>query len=162
MENTKKHWRDVYDSEFLASWDLDQNAVLTIQKAVEQECKLAKGKEKKVVAHFAEPNLSNGVKAKPMILNATNCKMIQSQTGIQFFADWSGLRVEIAVMENKGGIGNANGLRIVRILQEVDISDILKSTDPKFINNESRRLLRSLTDEQKKQIREHKESLENV
>lgn len=46
MSNQKKHWRDVYKSDFLASWDLDKNIVVTIKECVEQECKLVKGKEK--------------------------------------------------------------------------------------------------------------------
>jgi hypothetical protein len=120
MSNQKKHWRDVYKSDFLASWDLDKNIVVTIKECVEQECKLVKGKEKKVVAHFLETELENGVKLKPMILNPTNCKFLQTKTGNQFFTDWSNIKVEIAVQENKGGIGEKNGLRFVNVFVEID------------------------------------------
>lgn len=37
-----------------------------------------------------------------MILNPTNCKFLQTKTGNQFFTDWSNIKVEIAIQENKG------------------------------------------------------------
>ena len=119
-----KHWRDVYKSDHLASWDLDKNIIVTIKECLEQECKLAKGKEKKVVAHFLETELSNGVKLKPMILNPTNCKFIQSKTGNQFFTQWKNLKVEIAVQENKGGIGEKYGLRFVNVFADLNWSSL--------------------------------------
>ena len=119
-----KHWRDVYKSDYLASWDLDQNITVTIKECVEQECKLVKGKEKKVVAHFLESELPNGVKLKPMILNPTNCKFLQTKTGNQFFNQWSNIRVEIAVTENKGGIGEKFGLRFTNVFAEIDWTEI--------------------------------------
>jgi hypothetical protein len=125
MSNLKyKHWRDVYKSDHLASWDLDKNAIVTIKHCIEEECKLAKGKEKKVVAYFLETELPNGVKLKPMILNPTNCKFLQSKTGNQFFSQWNNLNVEIAVIENKGGIGEKFGLRFVNVFTEIDWTEI--------------------------------------
>lgn len=162
METNKKHWRDVYDSEFLASWDLDKNCILTISEAKEQECKLSKGKEIKLVAYFEEVVMSNGVKSKPMILNPTNCKFIQIRTGLPFFKDWKGLKVEVSVQENKGGIGNAQGLRIVNIIQVIDISNILKSNDLSFVKSEANKIIKSLSKEQSEDIRNHIAQLSNV
>ena len=161
MSEIKKHWRDVYNSEFLASWDLEKNCILTIKEAKEQECKLAKGKEIKLVAHFLEPIMSNGVKSKPLILNPTNCKFIQVRTGLPFFKDWTGLKVEISVQANTGGIGNANGLRIVNVFLNVDISNILNSKDLNFVKTEANKLGRSLTKEQTDDIRNHIAQLSN-
>ncbi len=123
-EIKNKHWRDVYKSDYLASWDLDKNIIVTIKQCIEQECKLAKGKEKKVVAHFSETELPNGVKLKPMILNPTNCKFLQSKTGNQFFNQWNEVKVEISVQENKGGIGEKNGLRFINVFTDIDWTEI--------------------------------------
>ena len=161
-ETKKKHWRDVYNSEFLASWDLDKNNILTIRECKEQDCKLAKGKEVKVVAHFMEKMTSSGVKVKPMILNATNCKFIQIRTGIPFFKDWAGLKVEISVMANKGGIGNANGLNIINVILAIDISSILNSNDLDFVKTEANKVIKSLSKEQSEDIRNHITQLSNV
>ena len=115
MNEQNKHWRDVYNSDYLASWDLDKKARLTIKECKSQMCKLSKGKELKVVAYFEEQMMPNGVKVKPMILNATNCKFIQGRTDVPTYADWAGLIIDISVEENKGGIGEKFGLRISNV-----------------------------------------------
>lgn len=115
MNEQNKHWRDVYKSDYLASWDLDKRATLTIKECKAEMCKLSKGKELKVVAYFEELEMPNGVKVKPMILNPTNCKFIQSRTDLPKYADWTGLLVDISVEENKGGIGEKFGLRVVNV-----------------------------------------------
>jgi hypothetical protein len=115
MNEQNKHWRDVYKSDYLASWDLDKKATLTIKECKAEMCKLSKGKELKVVAYFEELEMANRVKVKPMILNPTNCKFIQGRTNLPKYADWSGLLVDISVEENKGGIGEKFGLRIVNV-----------------------------------------------
>lgn len=115
MNEQNKHWRDVYKSDYLASWDLDKKTTLTIKECKAEMCKLSKGKELKVVAYFEEVEMQNGVKVKPMILNPTNCKFIQSRTDLPKYAEWSGLVVDISVEENKGGIGEKFGLRISNV-----------------------------------------------
>jgi len=157
----KKHWRDIYESEFLASWDLEKNVVLTISEAKEEICKLAKGKEKKLLLRFVEKELPNGVTAKPMICIPTNCKAIQSVTGTGEFSNWKGIRIEVGIGENKGGIGNSVGLRIVNVFGEVDIQHILKSKDLAFVRAEANTMLRGMSSDQKAQVRDHIAQLES-
>lgn len=159
----KKHWRDTYKSDFLASWDLDGKHILTISSCQEEECKLAKGKEKKVVARFTEKELSNGVKVKPMILNPTNCKFLQTKTGFQFPADWIGFQVEISAEENKGGIGEKLGLRITKVVQkkEFDIKWILEIKNIDEAKKQANLFHVNMSDEQKKSIRDHITKLSN-
>lgn len=158
----KEHWRDVYKSDFLATWDLESNVILTIKEAVKQKCKLAKGEEIKLVLHFVEELMPNGVKVKPMICIPTNCKFIQMKTGLQFYLDWAGTKLEIGSGENKGGIGNSTGLRIMNVLTVIDISNILKSQDVLFVRTEANKVLKNLTSEQKEDVRNHIAQLENV
>ena len=162
MEN-KKHWRDVYDSEYLASWDLDKSVVLTIDRCVEEVAKLAK-KEKKVIAYFKEQITPSGVKVKPFIVNPSNCKFIQSRSGIQYFSDWKDLKIEISVTANTSKVGSENKLIVSNVLlqKEVDISHILESKDLVYSRDEANKVLRLLSQEQKDKIRNHLAILENV
>lgn len=125
------HWRSVYKSDFLASWDLDdRDELLTIDFAERKECKLARGNEVKVVLNFKETKLSNGVDLKPMICNPTNSKTISKFVKSGILSDWSGYSVLISIKENKGKIGNSEGLFIKEIsLLTFDISEILNETD---------------------------------
>jgi hypothetical protein len=137
----QKHWRDVYKSDYLASWDLDKDEIVTIRECKEEMCKLQK-KELKVVAYFSESELPNGVKLKPMILNPTNCKFLQTKTGNKFFSEWKNLKVQLSVVENKGGIGEKNGLRITNIFNEIDwteITELLKLKEDSLSEDERTR-----------------------
>lgn len=131
MANTDIHWRSVYKSDFLASWDLDdKDELLTIDFAERKECTLARGKEIKVVLNFKEKTLSNGVELKPMICNPTNAKIITRFAKSGILADWSGYSILISVKENKGKVGNAEGLTIKEVSKNnFDIAPILAITD---------------------------------
>lgn len=125
------HWRNIYKSDFLASWDLDdKDELLTIDFAESKECKLARGIETKVVINFKEKTLSNGVELKPMICNPTNSKTISRVVKSGIIQDWKGYSVLLSVKENKGKIGNSEGLYIkdVSIIQ-FDIKQILEEKD---------------------------------
>jgi hypothetical protein len=125
------HWRSVYKSDFLASWDLDdRDELLTIDFAERKECKLARGNEIKVVLNFKEKTLSNGVELKPMICNPTNSKILSRFVKSGIISDWNGYSVLISVKENKGKIGNSEGLFIKDVsLLTFDIGAILNETD---------------------------------
>jgi|GEM_PF-5531456 len=131
MEDNKIHWRNVYKSDFLASWDLDdRDELLTIDFAERKECKLSRGNEIKVVLNFKEKTLSNGVDLKPMICNPTNSKTISKVVKSGIISDWSGYSVLISVKENKGKIGNSEGLYIKEVsLLDFDITSILNEKD---------------------------------
>lgn len=131
METDKIHWRSVYKSDFLASWDLDdRDELLTIDFAERKECSLSRGKEIKVVLNFKEKNLSSGVELKPMICNPTNAKIISRVVKSGIISDWSGFSVLLSVKENKGKIGNSEGLYIKEVsMITFDISEITSIND---------------------------------
>lgn len=131
MEAEKVHWRSVYKSDFLASWDLDdKDELLTIDFAERKECSLSRGKEIKVVLNFKEKHLSSGVELKPMICNPTNAKIISRVAKSGIISDWSGYSVLLSVKENKGKIGNSEGLYIKEVsILTFDISEITSIED---------------------------------
>jgi len=110
------NWRNAFKSDFMAAWDIDSNVILTIQRVEQKDVQLQK-KELKNVAYFHEKTYSNGENVKPMILNATNCKKLNMYTGTKETSAWVNLEVEIGIVENKGRIGEANGLAILRVLK---------------------------------------------
>ena len=131
METNKIHWRSVYKSDFLASWDLDdKDELLTIDFAERKECSLSRGKEIKVVINFKEKTLSNGVELKPMICNPTNAKIITRFVKSGIISDWGGFSVLLSVKENKGKVGNSEGLYIKEVsMLTFDIAEITSVED---------------------------------
>jgi len=109
------NWRTAFKSDFLASWDLDSNVTLTIKTVEVKEVQLAK-KEVKVIANFVDTHFPNGEIIKPMVLNATNCKKMNTFTGTKETSQWNNIVVEIGVVANTGRIGAANGLAILRVI----------------------------------------------
>lgn len=109
------NWRNAHKSDFMASWDLDSNVILTISHVEQKDVQLAK-KELKNVAYFAEKTFPNGEAIKPMILNATNCKQLNMFTNTKETNEWRNIQVEIGVTANKGRIGEATGLSILRVV----------------------------------------------
>ena len=164
MENKKTHWRTVYKSDFLASWDLDdKDELLTIESAEKKMCKLSRGEELKVVINFKEKRLSNGVDLKPMICNPTNSKIISKVVKSGCLEDWAGYSVLVSVKENKGKIGNSEGLFIKEVsFISFDISEILKETDfakCKAMANESFSLM---SQSQVNLVKTHLKSIQDV
>lgn len=107
MEQKKHHYRNVFKSDHLGSADLEEfieqgtKLIFTI-KEVKQE-KGAKVAGKKIdanIAYFSE-------NIKPMVLNATNCKIIKSfvrsekyPNGSPLVEDWVNVIVELYIDEN--------------------------------------------------------------
>lgn len=113
MNNSKTHYRKAFDSPYLSSADIVEPTVLTIARAVLESDKTKKSKDVFNTAYFEERELRPGEKLKPMILNATNSKMLKSITGSPFLEDWVGVKVTVFVDKNvRFGKESVEGLRI--------------------------------------------------
>lgn len=110
MSKERTHWREAHESDYLASYDLDGAAHihLTVKETRQELVKGDKGREDKCnVMHFKEEGY------KPMILNATNGKMMRTLTGSNYIQDWKDIVVEIYVDPNVKFQGEiTEGLRI--------------------------------------------------
>jgi hypothetical protein len=106
----KIHWKKVFDSSYLGSCDLEDGKDLkaVIKSVSIQEVKGTEGKKQNCnVAVFTDP------KIKPMILNATNCKVVKKFTGTPFINDWNNVPVQIYVKDDIKAFGElTEGLRI--------------------------------------------------
>ena len=81
-------YRKMFDSEYIASWDLDKDQTLTIKDVVAAEIEGNKGeKSKKPIVYFEKT-------AKGMVLNKTNGKTVAAMYGPNT-DDWKGKRITL-------------------------------------------------------------------
>lgn len=100
METKKHHYRNVFKSDHLGSADLEDlieqgsNLIFTIRE-VKQEigAKVAGKKVDANIAYFKEP-------IKPMVINATNGKILRNFANSPMVEDWKDLTVELYIDEN--------------------------------------------------------------
>lgn len=112
-QQNKTHYRKVFDSPYLSAADIVEPVVLTIRCVQVEADKTKKTKDQMNTAYFAEREIRAGEPLKPMILNATNSKMVAKITGSPFLEDWGGVQVEIYVDHNvRFGRETVEGLRI--------------------------------------------------
>jgi hypothetical protein len=105
----KTHWKKVFNSEYLGSCDLEDGKDIraTIKNVVIKKVKNTDGKETdRNVAYFTDPNL------KPMVLNATNCKILKKFCNSPWINDWVNMAVQIYVKDDVKAFGDiTEGLR---------------------------------------------------
>lgn len=105
----KIHWKKVFNSDYLGSCDLEDGKDLRaiIKNVIVKKVKNSDGKEsEKNVAYFTDPKL------KPMILNATNCKIIKKFAKSPYINDWNNIPVQIYTADVRAFGEMTEGLRI--------------------------------------------------
>jgi len=113
MSETKTHYRKAFDSPYLSSADIVEPTVLTIAHVALEPDRTKKTKDVFNTAYFAEKELRPGEKLKPMILNATNSKMMKTIAESPYIEDWNNVRVTVYVDNNvKFARETVEGLRI--------------------------------------------------
>lgn len=113
MSAEKTHYRKAFDSPYLSSADIVEPTVLTVHHVSLEIDKTKKTKDMFNTAHFAEKEIRQGEKLKPMILNATNSKTMKGLTGSAFIDDWKDVRITVYVDQNvRFGKESVEGLRI--------------------------------------------------
>jgi len=112
MEN-KTHYRKVFKSDHLSSFDLEDfiengvNLEFTIKHVKQFESTKVAGKSIAAnIAYFVEP-------VKPMVLNATNSKIVAKLADSSFLEDWNNIPVELYILKNiQFGKERVTGIRI--------------------------------------------------
>ena len=112
-EIEKTHYRKAFNSPYLSSADIVEREILTVKCVKLEPDKTKKTKDHFNTMYFAEQEIRKGEPLKPMILNATNSKMMKSLTGSAFIDDWNDIKVMIYVDHNVRMMGETmDGLRI--------------------------------------------------
>lgn len=94
---TKTHYRKAFDSPYLSSADIVEPTTLTIGRVSLRPDLTKKTKDEFNTAYFVEKEIRPGEALKPMILNATNSKVMRSLANSPFIEDWADIRVTIYV-----------------------------------------------------------------
>jgi len=109
----KTHYRKAFDSPYLSSADIVDPVVLTIKRVVLETDRTKKTKDQFNTAYFVEREIRPGEALKPMILNATNSKMLAKLSGSKWIDDWANLPVTVYVDPHvRFGKETVEGLRI--------------------------------------------------
>lgn len=107
---TRTHWKKVFNSDYLGSCDLEEGKDLKaiIKNVSVKKVKNTDGKEQeRNVATFTDPKL------KPMVLNATNCRIVKKFAKSPYINDWVNIPVQIYVKSDIKAFGDVTeGLRI--------------------------------------------------
>lgn len=112
-DQTKTHYRKAFDSPYLSSADIVDPVVLTIKRVALEPDRTKKTKDEFNTAWFMEREIRPGEPLKPMILNATNSKMLAKLTGSKWIDDWQNVPVTVYVDSNvRFGKETVEGLRL--------------------------------------------------
>lgn len=108
MENFN-HWRSLTDLDHLRAelFQPGEEKVLTIKEVKREHVTATTGEvESKPVAHFVEPGVL------PMVLNVTNCKIIEKLYGTGNVFEWVGKKVQVFATTTRVGKETVPCLRI--------------------------------------------------
>jgi hypothetical protein len=109
---TKTHFKKLLNPIYLGSHDLEPNKEykVTIDRIQQDVEVIGDGgkKQKKAICHFKGAS-------KPMILNATNMKMISVVLGSKFIEDWIGKSVFISIKQERAF---GESMDVVRVLNK--------------------------------------------
>jgi hypothetical protein len=109
----KTHYRKAFDSPYLSSADIVEPTTLTVRCVKLEKDRTKKTKDNFNTAYFVEREIRPGEPLKPMILNATNSKVMKGLTGSAFIDDWNDVRITVYVDHAvKFGKDTVEGLRI--------------------------------------------------
>ena len=106
---TKTHWKKLQNPDYLGSYALQpgEEMVLTIKSVAKGSVVGADGKKsEEAIMHFKETGV------KPMILNATNQKIIQKIYKTPYIEDWVDKKIQIYVAQVKAFGDIVDALRI--------------------------------------------------
>jgi hypothetical protein len=125
------HYRKVFDSPYLSSMDVVDPITLTVARVTQETDKTKKSKDVFNTAYFKEQFIRPGEKLKPMILNATNSKMVAKITGSPFIEDWGDTRITVYVERGiKFGRDTVDGLRVMPASERKVITPESRAWEP--------------------------------
>jgi hypothetical protein len=125
MSETKTHWRKGDKSDYLMSWDLENEMNATIVKVVKIKTKIRGKEELCRVAYFKE-NL------KPMIINVTNGQVIERLTGTHLIEDWANISIGVTIYVQGGVRFGKDTVRALRIKPSVIVLPKLTKDMPAY------------------------------
>jgi len=114
MNETKTHWKKLNNPNYIGAYELlgvTDELQVTIEKVVKGPVKGSDGKEEDCTIAYLKNQ-------KPMILNATNCKIISKLYNTPFIEDWAGLKITLIVQQIKAFGEIMDALRIKQAIPQ--------------------------------------------
>jgi hypothetical protein len=129
MSEEKTHWKNNFNYDYLGSYSLaptNKDVVLTISHVVaNQEVKGENGKSDFCyVAYFKEADKW----VKPMILNKTNCKVLE-KLYTPYIEDWRNILIKVGISKIKVKGEEMDALRVRAIKPVVTKPNLLPDTE---------------------------------
>lgn len=111
--SNKTHYRKAFNSPYLSSADITEPINLTISHVKLRGDETKKTKDFFNTAYFIEKEIRAGERLKPMILNATNSRVMANISNSAFIDDWNNIVVVVFVDKNvRFGRNTVEGLRL--------------------------------------------------
>ena len=131
------HWKKLTNPDYLGAYSIEdgKDLILTIAQVRLETVIGADGKKDECMVCYWQEN------QKPMILNATNAKMIQKLLGTPYIENWSGHKVQIGTEKVKAFGDVVDALRVRKKLPSVNVIKCEKCGNPIMSAN-------GMTDEQ--------------
>lgn len=87
----KTHWKKNFNYDYMGAYSLPEgkDVIVTIKETKKEMVKGVKGKKEECfICYFTDSE-------KPMILNRTNCKMIEKLYGTPFIEEWKDKKIQL-------------------------------------------------------------------
>lgn len=135
MSDEKTHYRKAFNSPYLSSADLVEPTDLTVKCVRLELDQTKKTKDLFNTAYFVETEIRDGEKLKPMILNATNSRMMKDLTGSHFIDDWNDVYITVYVDNGiRFGRDTVEGLRISPVQPTKQKPELTPSNEERWLS----------------------------
>jgi hypothetical protein len=107
MEKQLTHWKKLQNPLYLGSYDFQpgEERIVTVKDVKREMVKGQEGTEEHTIVHFTEGY-------KPMIMNATNSKMLTNLSGSPYVEKWIGTSFKLVIVKIKAFGEFIDALRI--------------------------------------------------
>jgi hypothetical protein len=121
----KTHWKKQFNYDYLGSYSINdgQDMTLTIKSTKKEMVANTGGKKEECFVCYFQEN------PKPMILNRTNCKTIESLYS-PYIEDWPGKKITLYVEKGVKAFGNeVDALRVRAVYPDQKKPELLPNTE---------------------------------
>ena len=107
MEKQLTHWKKLQNPLYLGSYDFQpgEERIVTVKDVKREMVKGQEGTEEHTIVYFTE-------NYKPMIMNATNSKMLTNLSGSPYVEKWIGISFKLVIVKIKAFGEFIDALRI--------------------------------------------------
>lgn len=124
MSESLTHWKKLNNPNYLGAYSLEKgkDLIVEITHVVKENLKDHTGKNEDATVAYLKGH-------KPMILNSTNCKIIEVIYGTPYIEEWSGCKITLYAAKIKAFGEEMEALRIRKNIPLVQLKELVPGTD---------------------------------